>query len=62
MGYTIVDREMEVALRKMLQEMFPQVPISRSGVAMLAAEIDALEEKCITMRLIVEDDSRRDLN
>jgi hypothetical protein len=50
MGFTIAEREMEVALRRMLQEMFPQVRLSRTGIAMLAAEIEALERKCGMMR------------
>jgi hypothetical protein len=57
MEQTTTDKEMEIALRKMFQEMFPKIRISRSGVALLAAQIDALEKKCTAMRgLIVSDE------
>jgi hypothetical protein len=63
MGYTIAEREMEVALRRMLQEMFPMVQISRTGVALLAAEIDTLEKKYAKRRRrITVADTRPELN
>jgi hypothetical protein len=55
--------EMKTELRRMLQEMYPEIRISRCGVAMLAAEIDALEKKCATTRqVIILDDPRRKLS
>jgi hypothetical protein len=54
--------EMKSELRRMLQEMYPEIRISRCGVAMLAAEIDALEKKCATIRqVVILDDSRKKL-
>jgi hypothetical protein len=41
-----------VALRKLLADLFPNVPLSRAGVALLAAQISDLEKK-------VRDDSTR---
>jgi hypothetical protein len=62
MEYLASDSEMEIALRKMFEEMFPNVSISRFGVAMLAAEIEALEKKCAVMRShIVMDHPRKKL-
>ena len=58
MQHLAKDSEMEIALRKMLQEMFPNVSISRSGIAMLAAEIGALEKRSAVMRrFVVMDES-----